>query len=93
MTFRPSFSRSVGMLKARFSEAYAALRETLVGERKKAGMKQVDVAVALGVHQSLISNIETGERRLDVVEFIAVVRVFGADPAEVLKKIEAACGF
>lgn len=33
----------------------------------------------------------TGERRLDVVEFIAVVRALGADPAEVLKKIEAAC--
>ena len=81
------------MLKSRFSEAYAALRETVAEERKKAGMKQEDVAAALGVAQSLISNIETGERRLDVVEFIAVVRALGADPTEVLKKIEAAGGF
>ena len=43
------------MLKSRFSEAYAALRKTVVEERKKAGMKQVDLATALSVHQSLIS--------------------------------------
>ncbi len=62
----------------------------MIAERKKARLRQEDVARALGVSQSIISNIETGERRLDVVEFIFVVRAFGADPAALVARMEQA---
>jgi transcriptional regulator with XRE-family HTH domain len=42
----------------------ARLREA----REAAGLSQTEVAKALGKRQSWVSNTETGERRLDVVE-------------------------
>ncbi len=78
------------MLKATFREEYRRFREILIAERKKAKLRQEDLARALGVSQSIISNIETGERRLDVVEFIFLVRAFGADPAALIARMEQA---
>ena len=78
------------MLKARFREEYRRFREVLIAERKKAKLRQEDLARALGVSQSIVSNIETGERRLDVVEFIFLVRAFGADPAALIARMEQA---
>ncbi len=78
------------MLKATFREEYRRFREVLIAERKKAKMRQEDLARALGVSQSIISNIETGERRLDVVEFVFLVRAFGADPAALIARMEQA---
>jgi catechol-2,3-dioxygenase len=37
--------------------------------------------------QSFVAKYEGGERRLDVVEFVAVVRAMGADPARILKSL------
>jgi transcriptional regulator with XRE-family HTH domain len=72
------------MLKARLRDGYVALKECLIDERTKAGMKQADLAQALGVRQSLISDIETGQRRCDVVELIAIAYALGRDPAEII---------
>ncbi len=78
------------MLKATFREEYRRFREVLIAERKQARVRQEDLARALGVSQSMISNIETGERRLDVVEFIFLVRAIGADPAALIAGMEQA---
>ncbi len=78
------------MLKATFREEYRRFREVLIAERERARVRQEDLARALGVSQSIVSNIETGERRLDVVEFIFLLRALGAEPAEVIAKIERA---
>lgn len=75
------------MAKAKFSLAYKKFCELLVAARKKAGLHQVDVAQALGVHQSFISKIESGERRLDVVEFLRVAKLVKADPVAVLRLV------
>jgi len=44
--------------------------------RREAGLTQVEVAKRLGRSQSLVTKAETGERRLDVVELRAFVRVY-----------------
>ena len=63
------------------------LREVLVEARKAAGMKQVELAKALGRSQSFVSNYERGERRVDVPEFILVARALGADAKELLDRL------
>jgi len=52
-------------------------------------MSQQDIADALGVHQTWVSKIEKGERRLDLVEFLEVADALGIDPVRILQKIRA----
>ncbi len=75
------------MAKAKFSPAYKKLCELLIAARKKAGLHQADVARALGVHQSFVSKIESGERRLDVVEFLRVAKQIDVDPVVILREV------
>jgi transcriptional regulator with XRE-family HTH domain len=75
------------MAKAKFSSAYEKLRELLVEARLDAGLKQADVARALGVPQSYVSKVESGERRLDVVEFIAIAEAAKADPIKIVRAV------
>jgi transcriptional regulator with XRE-family HTH domain len=75
------------MAKAKFSPAHKKLRELLVEARLDAGLKQADVARALGVPQSYVSKVESGERRLDVVEFIAIAEAAKADPVKILRAV------
>ena len=75
------------MAKAKFSSAYEKLCELLVKARLEAGLKQADVARALGVPQSYVSKVESGERRLDVVEFIAIAEAAKADPVKIVRAV------
>lgn len=61
--------------------------EVLVKARASTGMKQADVGKIIGRHQSYISNIERGERRLDVVEFHELVEAMGFDSVKMYRKI------
>lgn len=62
------------------------LRET----RQKKKLTQLDVAKQLGVRQSLISDIERGERRVDVVEFLQLAEAYQFDSAKFLKQLRNA---
>lgn len=63
------------------------LAAMLVGLRKGAGLRQVDVANRLGVYQSWVTHLESGQRRIDVVELIELGRAIGFDPAEIVRKL------
>lgn len=83
------------MVKSVFTKQFASFRRTLIAERKRAGVTQVELAerlspCGLDMTQSVISKVERGERRLDVVEFIFFMRALGRDPAEVIAKVEEA---
>jgi transcriptional regulator with XRE-family HTH domain len=54
-----------------------ALQDLLRELRQAAGLRQVDVAKALGVPQSTVSKYESGERRVDVQELRALCAAFG----------------
>lgn len=65
-------------------ERYKALIMVLLTARKEAGFTQSEFARRLGRRQQFVSLYETGERRLDVVEFCDVARALGLDPAIIL---------
>lgn len=56
------------MLKATFSPEYEAFLDLLKMGRLEKGLTQVDLAQRLGITQSVVSKVERGERRLDVIE-------------------------
>ncbi len=70
------------MSKSLFSEANEKLVEAMVSARHNAGLRQVDLASRLGKDQSFISNIERGQRRIDVLEFYVLAKAMEADPVE-----------
>ena len=78
------------MAKTIRSKGQAALCQALVDARKNAGLGQDDLADRLKCHQSLVARIESGQRRVDVVELVVLARAIGFDPFEVLAIVEAA---
>lgn len=75
------------MPKTLWSETQAVLIAALVDARKGAGLSQANLARKLRCQQSLIARIESGERRVDVVEFVILTRAIGADPTEILRNL------
>ncbi len=69
------------------SPAYAALRELLVAARRTAGLSQEDVARRLGRPQSFVAKYEGGERKLDVIEFIALAGALEQDPVQLFESL------
>jgi transcriptional regulator with XRE-family HTH domain len=62
-------------------------RQVLIEARKAAGLNQTQLGKALSKSQSFVSNYERGQRRLDMVDFMLIARVLGADPTELLKRL------
>ena len=56
--------------------------------RKKSGVTQEKLAIAIGQRQTFISKYELGERRLDIAEFVEICRAIGADPHKLLRAPE-----
>jgi transcriptional regulator with XRE-family HTH domain len=75
------------MSKSIHSAEHIALRQLLIGARKKVGLTQAEVAGRLGRPQSFVAKYEGGERRLDVLEFVTVVRALEADPVRMLRQL------
>ena len=75
------------MAKSLRSPDHVRLVEVLAAARKRAGLTQRHVAEALGRPQSFVAKYEAGERRLDVVEFVAVARALETDPVRLLKTL------
>lgn len=78
------------MQKSLKSPEYARLIAALVAVRKDAGIRQQALAKKLGRPQSFIAKYEGGERRIDVIEFVAIARALGADPVKLFRDFVAA---
>ena len=66
-------------------------RETLRNElreaRLRAGLRQLDVALELGKPQSYVAKVESGERRIDLIEALDLCQVVSLDPKVLIKKL------
>ena len=72
------------MRKTLRSPDYARLIDLLIAVRKDAGVTQQLLADRLRKPQSFVAKIEAGERRIDVLEFLEIVRTLGYDPLDIL---------
>jgi DNA-binding transcriptional regulator YiaG len=69
------------------TENYEIVGEVLAVARRRANITQVELARRLGKPQSFVSAFEAGKRRVDLVEFMVIVRALGADPVEIFAEI------
>lgn len=69
------------------SPEYKKVLAKLVALRTGAGLSQRDLASRLKREHSFVWRIETGKRRLDVVEFLWLCQALGVDAATVYRDI------
>lgn len=68
-------------------ERYRVLIRRLIEARLAKDLSQEALATRLSRKQQFVSKVETGERRLDVVEFADFARALELDPAQLVRKI------
>lgn len=78
------------MVKTISTKAHRCMVKWIRQERIAIGLKQSDVAKRLREHQSWVARLEGGQRRLDVVEFLAVAQAIGFDPVKMIRKLAKA---
>lgn len=76
------------MEKSLFSSEYTALVGLLREVRQSSGITQEQIAEKLGTKQSLVSKVERGERRLDVIELRRWVLALGVSFPKFLARFE-----
>ena len=70
-----------------FATPYLKLQRLLVEARQARGLTQSEVAAHLQVPQSFVSKYERGERRLDIVELLRILKILELDIRDFLDRI------
>ena len=68
---------------------YRRFLSRLIRLRQAAGLSQSDLAARLGWSRALVSRVESGERRLDPVEFHRFCAAIGVDDLNMVKSLKA----
>ena len=71
------------------SPDYRSAVETIKAVRESLGISQRELARRLGKHPSFINKIEQLERRLDILEFLAIADAMEIDPAQLITTVRA----
>lgn len=74
------------MSKTIFSKDHKILVAKLIKARKDAGLDQVEVAKVLNKSQSYVSKVESGQRRIDIVQLKELASVYKKDLDFFIKK-------
>lgn len=70
------------------SKQHQSLIDFLVQQRERLGMTQSELADAIGEYQSFIARLESGQGRVDVIEFLRLAEVLNFDANAVLGDLE-----
>lgn len=64
------------------------LLKMLKDARLDRGLRQLDVALALGRPQSYVAKVESGERKVDCIDVIDFCNVVSLDPVKLVKRLK-----
>lgn len=70
------------MAGAIYSEAQELVATAFAAARRATGMTQADLSASIGKHQSYISDIERGQRRIDLLELYVIARALKLEPVD-----------
>ena len=76
------------MAKTLGSARHIALTRLIIESREAAGLTQAQLAKSLGEYQSFVARLESGQRRIDVVEFLLLSEILNFDPAAAIGKLK-----
>jgi transcriptional regulator with XRE-family HTH domain len=74
--------------KAKLASELRVLGETIAAARERGRMKQSEVAARLGLPASHLSKVESGTRRLDVIELLQLAEAMEIDPCELVRELQ-----
>lgn len=60
----------------------------LIKARENAGMTQADLAGRLNAYQSFVARLESGQRRVDVIELIELSEILKFDPKAMVAALQ-----
>jgi transcriptional regulator with XRE-family HTH domain len=64
------------------------LRQLLRQAREDAELRQIDVAESLGVPQSYVAKVESGERKITFIEVLDLCKAIGLDPQDLIDRLK-----
>lgn len=77
------------LTKSVFTKEYRAFRLLIIEYRISRGISQIQMAKELSRPQSHVSKYESGERRLDLIEFRQIAHILNIDILEFFTRLEA----
>ena len=72
--------------KSLYTPEWETLCAILKRLRESSGLTQMELSSLLKQPQSFVSKVESGQRKLDLRQFVIYVRTLDADPREVMKQ-------
>ena len=74
--------------KSIFNPKYRDFIASLIKRRKSLGMTQRELATKLGTSHCYVARIETHERRIDLIESIAMMRTLEMSDKQIIDEIK-----
>lgn len=69
---------------AAITNLYRSIGAHIAAARKERGIRQADLATAVGLTRASVANIENGVQRVQVHTLIAAAQAIGLDPADLI---------
>ena len=74
------------------ARSHMAIGEWLKNERSRRRMTQTELGAKLGRNQRYVSRLESGQQKMDLVEFAVICRALNKEPVETFRQLQRSWG-
>ncbi len=78
---------------SRYSNDYQKLLKLLCAQRQRAGLSQSQIALSMSVSQSMISRLESGAVRMDLIDLLDYIDATDGDPVKFIAQFTSIIGW